>query len=37
MNDRLFESFCVMIDGLPIEAVIRAAKAQCGMIEDDLV
>lgn len=36
MNDRLFESFCVMIDGLPVRAVTRAAMVQCHMIEDDL-
>jgi hypothetical protein len=36
MNDHLFESFCVMIDGLPIKAVMRAAMVQCHMLEDDL-
>ncbi len=36
MNDRLFESFCVMIDNLPVKAVMRAAMVQCYMIQDDL-
>jgi phage pi2 protein 07 len=36
MNDRLFESFCVMMDNLPVKAVMRAAMVQCHMIEDDL-
>jgi hypothetical protein len=33
MNDRLFESFCVMIDNLPVKAVMRAVMAQCHMIQ----
>jgi hypothetical protein len=37
MNERLFESFCAMIDGLPVRAVLRATKVQCRMIENDLV
>jgi hypothetical protein len=36
MNWGLFESFCEMLEGIPIKAVIRAADAERRMVEEDL-
>ncbi len=36
MNSRLFESFCEMIESIPVKAVMRAAEAERRMVEDDL-
>jgi hypothetical protein len=36
MNYGLFESFCEMLESIPIKAVLRAADAQRRMVEDDL-
>lgn len=36
MNWGLFESFCEMLEGIPIKAVLRAADAERRMVEDDL-
>jgi hypothetical protein len=36
MNLSLFESFCDMLDSIPIKAVLRAADAERRMVEDDL-
>jgi hypothetical protein len=36
MNWGLFESFCEMLDGIPIKAVLRAADAERKMVEEDL-
>jgi hypothetical protein len=37
MNWGLFESFCEMLDSIPIKAVLRAVDAERRMVEDDLV
>lgn len=36
MNWGLFESFCEMLESIPIKAVLRAADAERRMVEDDL-
>lgn len=36
MNWGLFESFCEMLEGIPIKAVLRAADAERKMMEEDL-
>lgn len=36
INSRLFESFCEMLEQIPIKAVVRAAEAERRMVEDDL-
>jgi len=36
MNWGLFESFCKMLDSIPIKAVLRAVDAERKMVEDDL-
>jgi len=36
INTRLFESFCEMLEQIPIKAVVRAAEAERRMVEDDL-
>jgi len=36
MNWGLFESFCEMLESIPIKAVLRAADAERKMVEDDL-
>jgi hypothetical protein len=36
MNWGLFESFCEMLEGIPIKAVLRAADAERRMVEEDL-
>ena len=36
MNWGLFESFCEMLDNIPIKAVLRAVDAERKMVEDDL-
>jgi hypothetical protein len=36
MNWGLFESFCEMLDSIPIKAVLRAVEAERKMVEDDL-
>src|SRR5579862_9624778 len=36
MNFGLFESFCDMLESIPIKAVLRAADAERKMVEDDL-
>ena len=36
MNWGLFESFCEMLDSIPIKAVLRAVDAERKMVEDDL-
>ena len=36
MNSRLFESFCEMIENIPVKAVLKAAEAERRMVEDDL-
>jgi len=36
MNWGLFESFCEMLESIPIKAVLRAVEAERKMVEDDL-
>ncbi len=36
MNHRPFEMFCEMIDGLPPEAVLKAAAVELGLLNGDL-
>lgn len=36
MNWGLFESFCELMENIPIKAVVRAADAERKMVEDDL-
>src|SRR5437762_1989695 len=36
MNWGLFESFCEMLDSIPVKAVLRAADAERKMVEEDL-
>lgn len=36
MNWGLFESFCEMLESIPIKAVLRAVDAERKMVEDDL-
>jgi len=36
MNWGLFESFCEMLESIPIKAVLRAVAAERKMVEDDL-
>ncbi|HXT11607.1 MAG TPA: hypothetical protein VN873_08585 [Candidatus Angelobacter sp.] len=36
MNWGLFESFCELLESIPIKAVLRAADAERRMVEDDL-
>jgi hypothetical protein len=36
MNWGLFESFCEMLESIPIKAVLRAADAERKMVEEDL-
>jgi len=36
MNWGLFESFCEMLESIPIKAVLRAVDAERKMMEDDL-
>jgi hypothetical protein len=36
MNCGLFETFCEMLESIPIQAVVRAADAERKMVEDDL-
>ena len=36
MNWGLFESFCEMLESIPVKAVLRAADAERKMVEDDL-
>jgi len=36
MNCGLFETFCEMLESIPIKAVVRAADAERKMVEDDL-
>ena len=36
MNCGLFETFCEMLDSIPIKAVLRAADAERRMVQDDL-
>jgi hypothetical protein len=36
MNWGLFESFCDMLESIPVKAVLRAADAERKMVEDDL-
>jgi hypothetical protein len=36
MNWSLFESFCEMLESIPIKAVLRAVEAERKMVEDDL-
>jgi hypothetical protein len=36
MNCGLFETFCEMLESIPIKAVVRAADAERRMVEDDL-
>ena len=36
MNWGLFESFCEMLESIPIKAVLRAADAERRMVEDDI-
>lgn len=36
MNSGVFESFCEMLESIPIKAVLRAADAERRMVEDDL-
>ncbi|HXS68242.1 MAG TPA: hypothetical protein VN761_05330 [Candidatus Polarisedimenticolia bacterium] len=36
MNWGLFESFCELLENIPIKAVVRAADAERKMVEDDL-
>lgn len=36
MNSGLFETFCEMLESIPIKAVLRAADAERRMVEDDL-
>jgi hypothetical protein len=36
MNCGLFETFCEMLESIPIKAVMRAADAERKMVEDDL-
>lgn len=36
MNSGLFETFCEMLESIPIKAVVRAADAERKMVQDDL-
>jgi hypothetical protein len=36
MNWGLFQTFCEMLDSIPIKAVLRAVEAERKMVEDDL-
>ena len=36
MNAGLFETFCEMLESIPIKAVVRAADAERRMVEEDL-
>jgi len=36
MNSGLFESFCEMLESIPIQAVLRAVEAERRMVEDDI-
>jgi hypothetical protein len=36
MNWGLFESFCDMLESIPVKAVVRAADAERRMVENDL-
>ncbi|SRR5579862_1895087 len=36
MNCGLFETFCEMLESIPIKAVVRAADAERKMVQDDL-
>lgn len=36
MNCGLFETFCEMLESIPVKAVVRAADAERKMVEDDL-
>ncbi len=36
MNWGLFESFCELLESMPIKAVVRAADAERKMVEEDL-
>lgn len=36
MNSGLFETFCEMLESIPIKALLRAADAERKMVEDDL-
>lgn len=36
MNPGLFESFCEMLESVPIKAVLRTADAERRMVEEDL-
>lgn len=36
MNWGLFDSFCEMLESIPVKAVLRAAEAERRMVEDDL-
>jgi len=36
MSSGLFESFCEMLESVPIKAVVRAADAERKMVEEDL-
>ena len=36
MNTGLFETFCEMLESIPIKAVVRAADAERRMVEEDL-
>jgi hypothetical protein len=36
MNCGLFETFCEMLESIPIKAVMRAADAERKMVEEDL-
>ena len=36
MNWGLFESFCELLESIPIKAVVRAADAERKMVEEDL-
>ncbi len=36
MTSGLFESFCEMLESIPIKAVVRAADAERKMVEEDL-
>ncbi|HLP78848.1 MAG TPA: hypothetical protein VK327_18245 [Candidatus Paceibacterota bacterium] len=36
MSSRLFETFCELLETLPVKAVIRAADAERRMVQNDL-
>jgi hypothetical protein len=36
MNWGLFDSFCDMLESIPVKAILRAADAERKMVEDDL-